>query len=145
MPAERIEIGHNDADEADHRADREVDPAAQNDEGRADRGGDDKGVVGQDVAEDLGREEIVVEKPARHEQGEEDGDRRDEGQIFLVHRLLPPRPLESAARRLSDCKSRTTMTTTALTTRLYSGGSPLVRIEVVSVWMTSAPRIVMPR
>ena len=31
------------------------------------------------------------------------------------------------------------MTTTALTTRLYSGGRPLVRIEVVSAWMTSAP------
>ena len=59
MPAERIEIGHDDADEADHRSDREVDPAAQNDEGRADRGGDDEGVVGQDVTDDLGREELL--------------------------------------------------------------------------------------
>jgi hypothetical protein len=32
-----------------------------------------------------------------------------------------------------------------LTTRLYSGGRPLVRIEVVKAWMTSAPRIVPPR
>ena len=54
-----------------------------------------------------------------------------------------PRPLAIVARarraRCADCSSSTTITTAALTTRLYSGGRPLVRIEVVSAWMTSAP------
>ena len=64
MPAGEIEIGERHADEADHRADREVDAARQNDEGRADRGGDDEGVVGQDVAENERREEVIVEEAA---------------------------------------------------------------------------------
>ncbi len=61
MPPGDIEIGDHDADEADHRADRQVDAAGQDDEGRADRRGDDEGVVGEDVAEHLRRQEIVVE------------------------------------------------------------------------------------
>ena len=63
MPARRVEIRHDDADEADHRADRKIDAARQDHEGRADRGDDDEGVVGEHVAEHLRREEVVVEQP----------------------------------------------------------------------------------
>ena len=52
---------------------------------------------------------------------------------------------EGARRTLSDCSRRTAITTTALTTRLSSGGKPLVRIEVVNAWITSAPMTVVPR
>src|SRR5271166_1793833 len=46
MPADCIEIGDDDADKADHRSDREIDAAGENDEGRPDRRGNDEGVVG---------------------------------------------------------------------------------------------------
>ena len=58
---------------------------------------------------------------------------------------LQPKSLGRAARALSDCSNSTIKTTTALTTRLYSGGTPLTRIDVVSVWMTSTAITVMPR
>ena len=132
MPAERVEIGHHHADETDHRSDRQVDAAAENDEGGANGGDDDEGVVGQDVAEDQRRQEVVVEKASGDEQRQEHGDRGKKRQVFLAHRSLPPKPLDRVRRRLPDCSRRTTMTTIALTTRLYSGGRPLVRIEVVS-------------
>ncbi len=86
MPSDDVEIGDHDADEADHRADRQVDAAGKDDEGRADRGDDDEGVVGEDVAEDQRRQEIVVEEPADDEQRDEDRDRRQKRQVFLVHR-----------------------------------------------------------
>ena len=145
MPADHVEIGHHHADEADHRADRQIDAARQDDEGGADGGDDDEGVVGEDVAQHLGRDEIVVQQAADPEQRQEDDDRRRQRQVFLVHRFLLARIDSARLRKLLDWSSSTTMTTNALTTRLYSGGRPLVRIDVVNDWMTRAPRIVMPR
>ena len=133
VPSDDVEIRHHDADEADHRTDREINAAGQDDEGRPDRGDDDESVVGQDVAEDERRQEIIVQHPAGYEEGQEDNDRGEKRQILLVHRFLRPKLAYRALRRLSDCSKRTMMTTTALTTRLYSGGKPLVRMDVVSV------------
>ena len=145
MPADHVEIGHHDADEADHRADRQIDAAGDDDEGGADGGDDDEGVVGEDVAQHQRRDEVVVEQAAGREQRQEDDDRRRQRQVFLVHRFLLARIDSARLRKLLDWSSSTTKTTTALTTRLYSGGRPLVRIDVVNAWMTRAPRIVMPR
>ena len=100
MPAERIEIRHHDADEADHRSDRQVDAAAKNDEGRADGGDDDEGVVGEDVAEHERRQEIVVEQPAGDEQRREDGDGGEQRQVLLAHRFLPAKPLDRARAKI---------------------------------------------
>ena len=132
MPAHHVEVRHHHAHETDHRSDRQVDAAGENDEGRADRGDDDESVVGQDIAEYQSRQKILVENPSGYEQRGENDDRGEKRQVLLVHRLLQSRLLDNAARRLSDCNSRTMTTTTALTTRLYSGGKPLVRMEVVS-------------
>ena len=63
----RVEIGHHDADETDHRADRKIDAAGKDDESGADRGDDDERVVGEDVAEHQGGEKIVVEKTSADE------------------------------------------------------------------------------
>ena len=132
MPSGEIEIGDHHADEADHRADRQVDAAGENDEGRADRRRDDEGVVGEDVTENQGRKKVLVEEAADEKQRDEDGDRGKKRKVLLVHRFVLTKTLYSAVRRLVDCRSSTMMTTIALTTRLYSGGRPLVRIEVVS-------------
>ena len=90
-------------------------------------------------------EKVIVEEAADEKQRDEHGDRRKKRKILLVHRFVLAKALYSATRRLVDCRSSTMMTTIALTTRLYSGGRPLVRIEVVSAWMTSTPSSVMPR
>src|SRR5208337_4153022 len=145
MPSDRVEIRHDHADEADHRSDRQIDAAGENDEGRADRRRDDEGIVGEDVAENQRREKILVQKASDQEQRQEDSDRRDQRQVFFVHPGFLAKPLYRALRRLFDWSSSTMTTTNALTTRLYSGGRPLVRMDVVSVWITSAPRTVIPR
>ena len=145
MPSDHVEIGHRYPDEADHRSNREIDAAGENDKGRADRSGDDEGVVGEDVAENQRREEILVQESSDQEQRQEDSDRRNKRQVLLIHLGFLAKPANKALRKLLDCSSSTMTTTTALTTKLYSGGRPLVRMDVVSVWITSAPRTVMPR
>ena len=138
----RVEIRHHDADETDHRADRQIDAAGQDDESRADRRDDEEGVVGEDVAEHQRREEIDCRARRRRRTARRTPrSSPSSGRLFLVSSPRPPRkasrergahvaPIAAAARRSRP---------TALTTRLYSGGRPLVRIEVVSAWMTSAP------
>ena len=93
MPSDHVEIGHRHADEADHRSDRQIDAAGENDEGRADRSRDDEGVVGQDVAENQGRKKILVQKPSDQEQRQEDSDRRNQRQVFFVHPGFLAKPL----------------------------------------------------
>ena len=60
---------HDDADEADHRTDREVDAAGKDDESLADRRDDDERVVGQQIAQHMRRQEMFETDGA-------DGDRR---------------------------------------------------------------------
>src|ERR1041385_3301002 len=43
------------------------------------------------------------------------------------------------ARNCSDCSKHTPITTTALTTSVYSTGTPRILIAVVKVWMINAP------
>ena len=70
MPAEAVELRHDDADEADHRADRQIDAAREDDEVGADRRDDEEGVVAEDVAEHQRRQEMIVEGPAADEQAQ---------------------------------------------------------------------------
>ncbi len=145
MPALGIEKGHDDADESDHRPDGQIDAAGQDHEGDADGSDDDEGVVGQEMPQNEGREEVLVEDPAGNKQRRENGYRRHERQISLLHAFLRLNSVNTALRKLFDCSSSTNSTTTALTSRLYSGGRPLIRIDVTSDWMISAPSSVMPR
>ena len=58
MPSRSIDSADEHRGEADHRADREVDAAGDDDEGHADRDDAEEGVVGEQIGDDAGRGEI---------------------------------------------------------------------------------------
>ncbi len=66
--------GRHHGGECDHRAHRKIDAAGEDHEGHADGDDDQEGVVDQQVEEDLGREEAVVEH--RAQRGDEHEQRR---------------------------------------------------------------------
>ena len=61
-PVRGDELGHRDADAADDGADGKIDPAGEDDKGRADGGGAEHGVVGNEILEHADREEPAVVK-----------------------------------------------------------------------------------
>ena len=110
--------------EADHRADRQIDAAGDDDEGHAGRDDAEKGVVGEQIGDHAGRGEVGKLQRAERKAGDEDhgrDQRRAAGALMRCalrsRGTMPARPDSRG-----DCSSSTTSTTTALTTRLNSGG-----------------------
>ena len=61
--------GEENAGEGDDRADRQVDAARQDDEGHADGGDAEKGVVGQKIADHARRQDVrILQRAERHRQ-----------------------------------------------------------------------------
>ena len=122
MPRRSISQRDEHGGKADHRADRQVDPARNDHEGHA--GGDDaeKGVVGQQIGRARGW------KRSWETARVQSANPTTKTMAVIANRrqtpsLAGPRPARPAAlAKRGDCSSRTISTTAALTTRLNSGG-----------------------
>jgi hypothetical protein len=112
-----------DSGEADHRADGKVDAAGDDHEGHADRDDAEKGVIGEEIADHAGGGDVGklhgAEREARDEHDRRDQDGRQAFHAFVLRSraMVPARP-----DNFGDCSSSTAITTTALTSRLNSGG-----------------------
>ncbi len=73
--------------EADHRADRKVDTAGDNDKGHADGNDAKKSVVGEKVGDDASRKEVRELQRAEQESGDEHG-RRDQDGEQTAHQVV---------------------------------------------------------
>ena len=109
--------------EADHRADREIDAAGNDDEGHAGRDDAEEGVVGEEIADHAGGCDVGKLHRAERESRDEH-DRRDEDGRQTFHALVLRSRVTTSAKpdRFGDCSSSTASTTTALTSKLNSGG-----------------------
>src|SRR5262249_16242702 len=140
--------------------------AARHDhEGHADRDDQQERVVDQQAEQHLQREEAGVHHRAEAEQHREQHDGDDDGERArieqpaerVVHCGVPvsgfvfttasagSRWRSSIARATLDWITLTNSTTTAFTTSVASGGTPIEYVVYVSVWMISAPSTVPAR
>jgi hypothetical protein len=72
---------------ADHRADRKVDTAGNNDEGHADGNDAEKGIIGEKVGDDSGRKEVRKLQRAENEPDDEYS-RRDQNGQQTAHQVV---------------------------------------------------------
>src|SRR5690606_24410549 len=134
---------HQDAGKADHRADRQVDAARDDDEGHAHGGNTEESIGGEEIAQHAGGEHVGKLGDARRIGDEKDngGGRQraktafHRGAACLGSRLKKPKTWPTSG----DCSIRIRMIIPALTMRLNSGGKPDTRMPVFIAWMISAP------
>src|SRR5690606_38840330 len=149
QPGVAQEHGDEDTGKGDHRADRQIDSARQDDEGHADRGDSEKGIVGQKIADHPSGEHRRELRVAQGVGEDEDNYGRDQRQGARVHWVtvsalrdaagFSRRKKNTADCTAGDCSTRMTRTITALMTRLNSGGKPESRMPVLMAWIVIAP------
>ena len=114
------ELGDQDAGEGDQGANREIDAAREDDEGRAHRGDAEEGIVAEKIDEDAQRAEAGKQQAAGGI--EEDEDRQGGGDRDLLlgqapfHEARRGRRRATRARKLGDCRRQAPRITSAFGT-----------------------------